>query len=323
MDTIETMFTPEESRSALKMIRDHVRKTPLQRSSLLEGDGGGEVWLKLENHQVTGSFKIRGAFNKMLSMDDSIRSGGVVTASTGNHGCAVARAGLVTNTPVTVFVPENADRSKTASIESDGAQIIHRGIDCVESESAARDHADVSGRPYISPYNDVDVVTGQSTVAVELDEQADQLDAVIVSMGGGGLVGGIGGYLKSIGSDADVIACSPENSCVMHQSMEAGRILDVPSQPTLSDGTAGGVEEGSITFDLCRRVVDRSILLTERQIADAMRFLVSREHLMVEGAAALALAGFMKIRHEYVGRNVAIILCGCNVSSNILKEVLS
>ena len=318
------MFTPHDSSISLERIRHHVRRTPVQRSRIIEGgSGGGRVWLKLENHQVTGSFKIRGAYNKILSMDGSERLRGVVTASTGNHGAAVARAGSTTGTAVTVFVPENADRSKIGSIVDDGADVVHAGSDCVQSECAARAHARETGRSYISPYNDLDVVIGQSTIGVEIAEQVQDLDMIVASMGGGGLLGGVAGHLKSVNPRIRVVACSPRNSCIMHRSIETGRIIDEPSLPTLSDGTAGGVEKDSITFDLCRSNIDESVLVSEEEIAAAMRMLISREHLLVEGAAAAAVAGYLSIRDRYPELNVAIILCGCNVSQGVLGEVLS
>ena len=245
-----------------------------------------------------------------------------MTASTGNHGSALARAGFTTDTPVTVYVPENADRSKIASAVEDGAEIVFVGSDCVESESAAREHARSADLTYVSPYNDVDVVIGQSTVGVEIAEQVDDLDMVVVSMGGGGLVGGVSGFLKNVDPEVRVVASSPENSCIMHQSIEAGRIIEGNSLPTLSDGTAGGVEQESITFDLCRYNIDDSVLVSEEEIANAMRLLVSRERLMVEGAAAVAVAAYMKIRDHRPDDNVAIVLCGCNVSPEVLGRVI-
>jgi threonine dehydratase len=317
------MFEPEHAVAAEERIRPHVRLTPVQRSVPLEGGGGTEVHLKLENHQATGSFKLRGAFNKMLLIDKDQRARGVVAASTGNHGAAVARAARELGAPATIFVPTTADPTKLASIVNDGAVIVEAGGDCVESELAARHHADESGLLYVSPYNDPDVVAGQGSIGVELEQQLGSIDAVFIALGGGGLISGVGSYLKSVFPSIDVCACSPENSAVMHHSLEAGRLLEMDSAPTLSDGTAGGVEKGSITFDLCRSVVDRSILVTEREIADAMRGLIADQHLLVEGAAAVAVAGFLKQREDHRGRRVAIILCGSNVSSKVLCEVLS
>ena len=167
------------------------------------------------------------------------------------------------------------------------------------AEAAARSFALEEGLVYVSPYNDPEVVAGQATIGVELDRQLEHIDAVFIALGGGGLLGGVGGYLKSCRADVEVVACSPANSCVMHDSIAAGRILDQPSAPTLSDGTAGGVEADTITFDLCRDVVDHRVLVSEAEIAEAMRMLLIDHHTMVEGAAAVALAGYLSQREQF------------------------
>lgn len=317
------MIDPEDIIRSERDIRPHVRTTPVERSGSLVGDGCDVVHLKLENQQETGSFKLRGAFNRLLQLDESERSVGVVTASTGNHGAAVARAGRRLGVPVRVFVPRDAEPAKLAAIENDGAVIERSGDDCVEAELAARACADLSGMPYVSPYNDPIVIRGQGTVAVEMHRQIGEVDAVFVAVGGGGLIGGVGAYLKSVSPEVEIIACSPERSAVMHHSLEAGRIVEMTSESTLSDATAGGIEPGSITFDLCRTVVDRSILVNEDEIARAMRLLVGSHHLMVEGAAGVAVAGFLRERPRYAGRSVAIVICGANASLEVLHGVLS
>ena len=175
---------------------------------------------------------------------------------------------------------------------------------------------------YISPYNDPDVIAGQGTVGLELEEQLPQLDAVLVALGGGGLISGLGGYLKAARAELEVVACSPERSPVMHASLEAGRIVEMESGATLSDGTAGGVELGAITFELCREIVDASFLVNERQIAEAVRLVVSRHHTLIEGAAGVAVAGYLANRERFAGMQVAIVLCGANIDTRVLKELL-
>jgi threonine dehydratase len=302
-------------------IREHVRRTPVERSPALSTPDL-RVWLKLENHQRTGSFKLRGAMNKLLSMEPSERARGVVAASSGNHGAAVACGAASVPCPATIFVPTCAEENKIAAIEARGAEVRREGTDCVDAEAAAREHARAKGCVYISPYNDGDVVAGQGTVGLELSEQLAAIDAVFVALGGGGLISGIGGYLKSLGRPVRVVACSPENSPVMHVSLEKGEIVQMESLPTLSDGTAGGVEPGALTFDLCREIVDDTVLVGESEIADAMRLIVGTHHTLVEGAAAVAVAGFLKYRHRLEGGNVVVVLCGANVAPATLVRVL-
>ena len=191
--------------------------------------------------------------NKLLSLSQEERERGVVTASTGNHGAAVAFGLRHVGAAGIVFVPENAAKSKMANIEMLGAEVRTFGHDSAKTEAYARQFAAQEGMIYISPYNDPQIIAGQGTIGVELVWQLETIDAVFVSVGGGGLISGVAGYLKSRLPQVQIIGCSPQNSQVIIQSVKAGEILDLPSLPTLSDGTAGGVEAGSITFPLCRQ----------------------------------------------------------------------
>ncbi|MFQ5689412.1 MAG: threonine/serine dehydratase [Gemmatimonadota bacterium] len=311
-----------EALAAAERIRGHVRQTPVERSAHLEAVTGGRVYLKLENYQLTGSFKLRGAMNALLSLTREQRSRGVVAASSGNHGAAVACGAAQVGCRAAVFVPHGAQPSKLAMIRAWGAEVREVGEDCVEAEAAARRYAADHGLSYVSPYNDERVVAGQATVGVELARQVGRIDAVFVSLGGGGLISGTGGYLKAV-AETEVIACSPENSRVMHASLEVGRLLEMPSLPTLSDGTAGGVEAGAITFELCRKVVDDSLLVSEAEIAAAMRLILAHQHMLIEGAAGVAVAGVVRTAERWRDRNVAIVLCGANVGIDVLTTVLS
>ncbi len=310
---------------AAERIRERVRETPVEPSPLLSERTGARVHLKLENYQLTGSFKLRGAMNAMWSLDEPSRARGVVAASSGNHGAAVACAARSAGCPTRVFVPEGSAPSKLEAIGAYGAEIRVVGEDCLLAEQAARQHATEHAMAYLSPYNDERVVAGQGTIGVELESQLPRIDAVCASMGGGGLISGIGGYLKSLRPETEVLACSPANSCVMHASLEAGCILDLPSEPTLSDGTAGGVEADSITFELCREIIDQSLLVSEEEIAAAMRLVLHHHHMLVEGAAGVAVAGFLKASGEadrWRDRDVVIVLCGANVDPDVLKGIL-
>ena len=303
-------------------VRPYVRETPVAPSPALSEATGADVWLKCENFQVTGSFKIRGATNALLSLAEPARARGVVAASSGNHGIAVAHAGRALGIPVTVYVPEGASSVKVTAMRRLGADVLTFGTDGLDTEQEARRRAAASGRRYISPYNDEAVIAGQGTVAVELRRQLDQLDAVIVAVGGGGLIGGIAADLDVHRPHTRIIGAQPENSRVMAESVRAGRVLDLPSQPTLSDGTAGGVEADSITFGLCRDLVDEWVTVGERAIATAMRQGIEDEHMLLEGSAGVAMAALSARADALRGQRVAVVLCGANVSAERLREVL-
>jgi threonine dehydratase len=221
-----------------------------------------------------------------------------------------------------VFVPEESASSKLSSIERFGAEIRRAGGDCVEAEAAARGYAAERGATYISPYNDPQVIGGQGTIGPELERQTEKIDALFVSLGGGGLISGIAGYLKSVKPKIEIVGCSPENSKVMIESIKAGRILDLPSLPTISDGTAGGVEADSITFDLCRDLVDGYMTISEEEIKESLRSFVQAHRMPIEGAAAVAIASFKKRRGALRGKKVVIVLCGGNIDPATLKSIL-
>lgn len=312
----------EEIRRAERRIRPHIRETILEPSAGLGADRDAEVFCKLENLQHTGSFKARGAMNKLLSLTADQLGRGAVTASTGNHGAAVARSLKVLGARGIVFVNEDADPSKVEAIERFGAEVRRHGRDVTETEAFARGYAARNRMTYVPPYNDPQVIAGQGTIGVELARQLDRIDIVYVSLGGGGLISGIAAHLKSVRPGIRIIGCSPENSQVMIQSVRAGRILDIPSLPTLSDGTAGGIEAGSVTFDLCRELVDDYVTVTEEEIRAGLRLFMESHHMLIEGAAAVAVAAWLKTADRCPGGNVVIVICGANIGLEVLRTIL-
>ncbi len=315
------MNVEQESLDAEKRIRAHIRETPVEASPVLGGDQS-RVHLKLENYQVTGSFKVRGALNKLLSLAPDDRKNGVVAASSGNHGAATAYACEVLGCPATIVIPEDASPAKVEAIRARGADIVVHGNDCVVAEAWGREEAARRGVPYLSPYNDALVVGGQGTIGIELERQLEEIDTIYVAVGGGGMISGIAGYLKTRRPQLEVVGCSPENSAVMCESLRAGRVLDLESLPTLSDGTAGGMEADSLTFELCQENIDRFVLVSERQIAESMRLVIEHHHMLIEGAAAVPVAAFLEERERQSGKNVVLVLCGANVSADVLRRVL-
>lgn len=307
---------------AANRIAPHIRETPLDRSPFFSELTGANVFLKLENLQFTGSFKLRGAFNKLLSLTPKQRAAGCVAASSGNHGAAVAFAMSKLDTKGVIFVPEGTSTTKVEAIKRAGGDVRFFGTDGLDTEMHAREYAAENGMCYLSPYNDEDVVAGQGTCGVEIAKQLPQVDAIFIAVGGGGLISGVGSFLKSVNPTMSVIACQPAASAVMTESVKAGEILELPSQPTLSDGTAGGIEADAITFDLCRAVTDDYVVVSEDQIAEAMRQFIDAHHMLPEGAAGVALAGLSLRADSYKGKNVVVIICGGNISRETLKEVI-
>ena len=308
---------------AARRIEAFVRRTECRRATGLADDIGGEVFLKLENFQRSGSFKLRGVLNKILSLSEEDSRKLLVTASTGNHGAAFVHAVELFGLKGKLFMPKTAATIKIENVRASGVPFELIGQDCVETEAHAAAFAREHGHVWVSPYNDIEVVHGQGTIGVELVEQLETIDAVVVPVGGGGLIGGIAGYLKAVNPSIEVIGCQPLNSCAMYESVKAGEIVDIESLPTISDATAGGIEKGAITLDLCQRLVDDYVLLEEEEIMAAMRFLHEGEDLTIEGGAAMTVAAVLKDPAKYAGRRTVLIISGGRVDEATLARVLS
>jgi threonine dehydratase len=315
-----------DSASAAARIAREVRETPLVVSPALSDATGATVLLKLETRQDTGAFKLRGAANKLLKLPRGQASGGIVAASAGNHALAVATMGGRLGIPVSIFVSERLHPSKRARIESLGAALEVVAGDALAAELAATRESAASGRPNVSPYNDLDVIEGQGTIAVELLRQLPatgfaQLDAVFVAVGGGGLAGGIGNHLAAHSPGTQLVGCWPRNSDVLLRCLAAGEIRDFPSTETWSTSTAGGIEPGAVTFELCRRVIGRSIAVAEDEILAAARRVFREDGILVEGAAGVAVAACHQAAADYAGRTVAIVVCGGNADPDFEAAV--
>ena len=280
------------------------------------------VFFKLENLQTTGSFKLRGATNRLMTLTEAQRAKGCVAASSGNHGAAVACAMQRLGASGVIFVPEQTSDVKTDKIKAYGGDVRYFGTDGLDTEQHAREYAENSGMLYLSPYNDEQVIAGQGSCGVEILEQLPDVDAVFVAVGGGGLIGGVGSVLKAHKPSIRIYGCQPAASAVMAHSVEAGELLDLPSSPTLSDGTAGGIEAGAISFALNQAVVDEWVLVDEDEIADAMRLYMETEGQTIEGAAGVAIAAMLAKAEAIKDQNVATIVCGGNIGEETLAQVI-
>ncbi|MGW7681960.1 pyridoxal-phosphate dependent enzyme [Kribbella sp. NPDC054772] len=323
------MITPAEvadrAERVAPALREHLRLTPFVRYDAFSDDLGAEVLVKCEHQQRTGSFKARGALAKILTLTDAERAAGVITASTGNHGLGVGNALATLGGHGIVYLPENAAPGKVAALRRLGLELRAEGNDTGALELKARAYAAEHGLTYIPPYNDPDIVAGQGTLAVEIVEQLGgaSLDAVVVSVGGGGLISGVAAVLKKHLPCIKVYGAQPAVDNAMAASVRAGSIVQVDAAQTLSDGTAGSVEPGSITFDLCRALVDDWVLVEEDAIREALRMVIDTERQLIEGSAALAFAAARERRTELAGKRVAVVSCGGNMSSSTLVNALA
>ncbi len=305
---------------ARRRIRDYVYQTPLLPSRQIGRDTGSSVFFKAENFQLTGSFKIRGAASKMTSLGIDR---GVITASSGNHGIGAAQAASLIGQKLTVVLPETVAQAKLQRIRSFNVDVILHGAETGLAELHAQKEAQARDLVYVSPYNDPEIIAGQGTIALEMLEQADRIDNVFVAMGGGGLISGIGSVLKSFSPNTRVFGVSAQNSAALAASMAAGRVVETEHLDTLADAVAGGVDEDSITLPLSISVIDEVLTCTEAEIKAALKDLAFKENQLVEGAAALALAGFYKVAERCKGQNNVVVLCGANFDHHKIMAVIN
>jgi len=307
----------DEILQAEKRIKKFIIKTPLLNSCPLSEISGCNVFLKLESEQITGSFKARGAFNKLLSIHGGKN---VITASTGNHGLAVGYSAKKLGLNCRVVIPRNISDFKIKKLKEFGIDTEFFGEDCVDAEYFAKRKAEEEGLTYISPYNDIKVIAGQGTIGMELKEQIKNIDSVLVPVGGGGMISGISVFLKSINAKIRIFGCLPENSPVMRESIKKDRIVNMKTEETLSDATAGGIEEGSITFEICKKYVDDFFLVSEKEIENAIFTIFENHNKIIEGAGALPVATLLRFKGRFRNQNVILILSGSNIDWDSFKK---
>ena len=314
---------PQLVREANERCQDHLLPTPLEHSMYLSDKIEGEVWLKLDSMQRTSSFKFRGAINKILSLTEAELDRGIVSASTGNYALAVAEAMRIRNRRATIYVANDIEPSRLELLRSHGLNLVIHGEVAWDAEKEARRVGNEEGKIYVSPYNDPIVVGGQGTCGYEISQQLPDLDAVFLACGGGGLLTGSAGWLKSHNSDVEAFGVSPANSPVMYESMRTNKMVEMDTQPTLADTCAGGIDLDSITLDLCRRYVDEIVLLTEKEIEASIRLLFEQHRLVTEGSGALSIGGLLKRKERFKGKKVVAVVCGRNVNLEVFKKIIA
>jgi threonine dehydratase len=307
---------------AYERIRPDIHRTPIESSDDLGRRTGAKLHFKWENEQITGSFKLRGALNKLRSLTPLERKAGVVSASTGNHGLAISHASRLEGVDLVLFLPETVTEVKRRKIEAMGVNLRFFGDDCEKTEVHARSFAEESERIYVSPYNDIEIVAGQGTVGVEVFEDLPDVQDIVVPVGGGGLIAGIGVYAKSVNPTIRIVGVEPGTSAFMKASIEAGKLVAFAEKPTYADALAGGIEAGSITFPLCQKYVDEWVLVEEGGIVKAMAAIHEAHGRSVEGAGAVALAGLLSNPGRFAGRNVVCVVSGGNIDPERFRAII-
>jgi len=306
---------------AYRRIQADIRRTPLAYSEPLSRETGARVFVKWECDQVTGSFKLRGALNKLRSLSEEEKALGVVSASTGNHGLAMGQASKLVGVGLKLFLPATVSEVKKKKIEAMGIDIELHGSSCDKTEAFAREWAVRTGRIFVSPYNDWDIVLGAGTVGLEVAEDLARFDDVLVPVGGGGLIAGMAGYLQTARPEARLVGIEPETSAFMAASLAAGRLVEIAEKETVADAVAGGIEPGSITFPLCRDLLDFIECVPESLIARAMGLVFRHHGKMIEGAGALPLAALLHSPQKWRDRTVVAVVSGGNIAPQRFRTV--
>ena len=313
--------TFDDVRAAQARLKGLVAVTPCPYSETLSQLTGSRVFVKLENLQMTGSFKERGAANVLLMLDDADRRRGVVTASAGNHGLAVAFHAARLGIGAVIVMPEWAPLTKVVAARRHGAEVLLHGDNYDAAYARACEIEAERGLVFIHPFDDPRVIAGQGTVGLELCEQVPELEAVVVPVGGGGLAGGIGVALKSLRSEARLIGVQTEEVPGMRAALDAGERVTVPGAPTIADGIAVR-RVGEHTLALARRYLDGVVTVSEEEIANAILLLLEIEKTVVEGAGAVALAALVNKRVSLEGRSVVLLLGGGNIDVNVIARII-
>jgi threonine dehydratase len=301
-------------RAAYGRIGADIVHTPIEFSPVLSDRTGARVFIKWECDQTTGSFKLRGALNKLRSLAPEERAAGLVSASTGNHGLAISHAAKLEGIKLKLFLPTTASEVKRRKIEALGVAVEYFGSDCGQTEIHARAEALRTRRVFVSPYNDQEIICGAGTLGLEIIQELPAVDDVLVPVGGGGLIAGIAACLKVLKPEARTVGVEPETSAFMAASGAAGRLVDIEEKETIADALAGGIEPGSITFPLYCDLVERTLLVSEPEIAGAMGLIFERHGRMVEGAGALPAAGLLSSPEAFRDRTVLVVVSGRNIA---------
>ena len=314
----------EEIKKIRESFSNLVHYTALNKSNTFSRISGNEVYLKMENTQRTGSFKIRGAYNKVSRLSEEERAKGIITASAGNHGQAVALAAKLFNIKSTIVVPEGAPIVKIEAIRNynPNGKIIEHGSRYDEAYQKALEIKEKEDMTFVHAYNDIDVIKGQATIALEILEQLPDVEYVFCPIGGGGLISGISSYLKEFNKDIKIIGVESENAASMLESYKKKKLTSLPIKATICDGIAVK-EPGHITFEKIKQHVDDIVLVSDEEVANAILFLLERAKAFVEGAGAAALAAVLNSKIDIQNKKIVVIISGGNLTPNLISRIIS
>ncbi|MGN4865581.1 MULTISPECIES: bifunctional threonine ammonia-lyase/L-serine ammonia-lyase TdcB [Bacillus cereus group] len=322
MITKNVLLDITDIKKAKEILDVNARKTPLVKSFYLTSKTGGEIYLKLENMQLTGSFKFRGAFNKISQLTNEEKERGVIACSAGNHAQGVALSSHLLKIKSKIVMPTSAPQAKVDATRGYGSEVILYGDTFDDAKAKCEEIIKETGETYLHPYDDVEVMAGQGTIGLDILDDMWDVDTVIVPIGGGGIISGIAVALKSFNPSINIIGVQAENVHGMKASYDAGEIVSHYKAPTIADGCAVKIP-GNLTFDIVKNLVDEIVTVSEEELEVAMKDLMQRGKAVVEGAGALATAALLagKVDKYVQGKKVVAVISGGNVDLKRISSV--
>ncbi|MCU5691561.1 bifunctional threonine ammonia-lyase/L-serine ammonia-lyase TdcB (plasmid) [Bacillus cereus] len=322
MITKNVLLDITDIKKAKEILDVNARKTPLVKSFYLTSKTGGEIYLKLENMQLTGSFKFRGAFNKISQLTNEEKERGVIACSAGNHAQGVALSSHLLGIKSKIVMPISAPQAKVDATRGYGSEVILYGDTFDDAKAKCEEIIKETGETYLHPYDDVEVMAGQGTIGLDILDDMWDVDTVIVPIGGGGIISGIAVALKSFNPSINIIGVQADNVHGMKASYDAGRILEHYEAPTIADGCAVKIP-GNLTFEIVKDLVDEIVTVSEEELEVAMKDLLQRGKAVVEGAGALATAALLagKVDKYVQGKKVVAVISGGNVDLKRISTV--
>ena len=316
------MIALTKIQAAQERIKDVAVNTPFSYAPYLSEEAGCNVYLKKENLQITGAFKLRGAYNKLATLSDAQREAGVVAASAGNHAQGVAYSAAAFDTKAIIVMPESTPLTKIDGVKHYGAEVILAGTNYDEAYAYAKEYGEKNHLTFVHPFEDEEVMAGQGTVALEILDKCQTLDAVLIPVGGGGLIGGMASAIKALSPSTKVIGVSAKGAPAFKNSFELKKAVDTTSVRTIADGIAVR-DTSAVTLETALECVDEMIGVDDEEIASAILYLLERQKLVVEGAGAVGVAALLYHKVEYLkGKNVAVVLSGGNMDVTLLSVII-
>ncbi|MFC1477254.1 threonine/serine dehydratase [candidate division KSB1 bacterium] len=309
-------------KEAAEQIQYSIRRTPLEASYYYSSLTGGNITFKYENLQVTGSFKVRGALNKLITLSDSDFDEGAVTVSAGNHALGFAFACSQRGKKGKIILPDNASPAKVETLKQFPVDCEFRGSDYDEAEQYTIKMVKEKGWHFVSPYNDPAIIAGQGTIGLEILEDQSECDCILVPVGGGGLIAGIALAAKSIRPEIKIYGIQSEASPAFKRALEAGKIVETRLQESVADGLHGNIEPGSMTFPIVHAHVEDILLVSENEIMSEFKPFIQNHHSLIEGSAAAIPAAVRKYSTFFKDRRIAGVLSGANIDVDLLKNIL-